>query len=528
MSRKEEVLCRYYASGCCKRGDDCGFLHDFKGKMNMICTFYLQGNCSYGSTCRYDHRQPSDLKTNLNTKNMAQKNSKNYQHNTVPQPIHSTNSGSQEQIVPRPINREPMSHTQANGYTPIRPQADDQHKFSGTNDKPASTHMPIHSEYMHTLRPQEQSTVEETCVSSDVHFPSDFQSEQLAGQVKSMTILEATCASKLEDGSISTPIKTRTLKSKLTAVSTTTSFATVAGTGVMNSNEISKSRTEGTEQDRHRVSTNSILAPYVSKARSDILCPFAMAGKCAFGASKCKYIHGDVCEGCEKQCLHPVDVQQRHNHESTCASLHGSQVQTQGVDVESSYAYPNNNTHLSTNLYNKTSATVKRKEYQTFPSEHFGGEGVIECGICLEVVEDKESLSDRRFGVLDECAHPFCLSCIRKWRSERDSNKENARSCPICKQQSYFVIPSTSWPGTVAEKEALIQGYRSRLRQTKCMYFNNGDGECPFGTSCFYRHEYRDGTLAEVTLRKYGGEDGLQIHKDVSLWDFMAKYEDGH
>lgn len=32
-----------------------------------------------------------------------------------------------------------------------------------------------------------------------------------------------------------------------------------------------------------------------------------------------------------------------------------------------------------------------------------------------------------------------------------------------------------------------------------CAHFDFGDGTCPFGTSCFYRHAYRDGRL-EVNL----------------------------
>lgn len=28
-----------------------------------------------------------------------------------------------------------------------------------------------------------------------------------------------------------------------------------------------------------------------------------------------------------------------------------------------------------------------------------------------------------------------------------------------------------------------------------CIHFDFGDGTCPFGTSCFYRHAYRDGRL---------------------------------
>ena len=41
------------------------------------------------------------------------------------------------------------------------------------------------------------------------------------------------------------------------------------------------------------------------------------------------------------------------------------------------------------------------------------------CGICMDVVWEKSSPSDRRFGVLSNCTHCFCLECIRKWRSAK-------------------------------------------------------------------------------------------------------------
>lgn len=39
------------------------------------------------------------------------------------------------------------------------------------------------------------------------------------------------------------------------------------------------------------------------------------------------------------------------------------------------------------------------------------------CGVCMEVVlEKKGSDATRRFGILPNCKHIFCLECIRKWR----------------------------------------------------------------------------------------------------------------
>lgn len=38
------------------------------------------------------------------------------------------------------------------------------------------------------------------------------------------------------------------------------------------------------------------------------------------------------------------------------------------------------------------------------------------CSICMEVVYEKPSASERRFGILSNCNHTYCLSCIRQWR----------------------------------------------------------------------------------------------------------------
>ena len=39
-----------------------------------------------------------------------------------------------------------------------------------------------------------------------------------------------------------------------------------------------------------------------------------------------------------------------------------------------------------------------------------------ECSICMEVVFEKTP-PENRFGLLPNCNHVFCLTCIRTWRS---------------------------------------------------------------------------------------------------------------
>lgn len=50
-------------------------------------------------------------------------------------------------------------------------------------------------------------------------------------------------------------------------------------------------------------------------------------------------------------------------------------------------------------------------------------------------------LAWRRFGLLNACVHPFCLSCIRSWRSTNEQGVA-IKACPVCRVVSHFVTPS--------------------------------------------------------------------------------------
>lgn len=43
------------------------------------------------------------------------------------------------------------------------------------------------------------------------------------------------------------------------------------------------------------------------------LCPYAAVGECRYGIN-CAYLHGDVCDMCGLQVLHPTDNAQRSEH----------------------------------------------------------------------------------------------------------------------------------------------------------------------------------------------------------------------
>ncbi|XP_030071819.1 E3 ubiquitin-protein ligase makorin-1 isoform X2 [Microcaecilia unicolor] len=154
------------------------------------------------------------------------------------------------------------------------------------------------------------------------------------------------------------------------------------------------------------------------------LCPYAAMGECRYGEN-CVYLHGDICDMCGLQVLHPVDTAQRSQHIKSCIDAHEK-------DMELSFA-------------------VQRSKDMA-------------CGICMEVVYEKANPSERRFGILSNCSHTYCLKCIRKWRRAKQFESKIIKSCPECRITSNFVIPSEYWVEEKEEKQKLIQKYKEAMR----------------------------------------------------------------
>ena len=79
------------------------------------------------------------------------------------------------------------------------------------------------------------------------------------------------------------------------------------------------------------------------------------------------------------------------------------------------------------------------------------------CGICMEVVYEKANPSERRFGILSNCNHTYCLKCICKWGSAKQFESKIVKSCPESWITSNFVISSEYWVEEKEEKQKLIQ-----------------------------------------------------------------------
>ncbi|KAK2534416.1 Mkrn2 [Columba guinea] len=224
-----------------------------------------------------------------------------------------------------------------------------------------------------------------------------------------------------------------------------------------------------------------------SGAEGEQLCPYAAAGTCHFG-DRCLYLHGDVCEICGLQVLHPFDQEQRKAHEMMCMA-------TFEHDMEKAFAFQASQDKV--------------------------------CSICMEVVYEKPSASERRFGILSNCNHTYCLSCIRQWRCAKQFENPIIKSCPECRVISEFVIPSAYWVEDQEKKNELIEAFKQGVGKKPCKYFEQGKGTCPFGGKCLYLHAYPDGTRAEPEKprKQLSSEGTVRFFNSVRLWDFIEDRE---
>lgn len=149
-------------------------------------------------------------------------------------------------------------------------------------------------------------------------------------------------------------------------------------------------------------------------------------------------------------------------------------------------------------------------------------EGKI-CSICYEEVIKKTTYTERRFGLLLGCLHVFCLSCIRKWRTNNGGDKNAVRGCPLCRTHSDYVIPSIYWVDEDESKAKLIHQYQIKLSRISCRYFNGGKGNCPFGNNCFYMHDVVDNSKSHnEKIKKYKNSEGtVSVITSLRLSDFI-------
>lgn len=112
----------------------------------------------------------------------------------------------------------------------------------------------------------------------------------------------------------------------------------------------------------------------------------------------------------------------------------------------------------------------------------------VPCGICMDKISEKTSAQERRYGILPNCNHAFCISCIVTWRKTKDFQEDVIKGCPQCRVKSSFYIPSKHWVCDGEEKASLIASFKERSSKLKCTFFMR-HGCCPFKTDCIYSHD---------------------------------------
>ena len=94
------------------------------------------------------------------------------------------------------------------------------------------------------------------------------------------------------------------------------------------------------------------------------------------------------------------------------------------------------------------------------------------CGICHDDVQD----TNRRYGLLQNCSHIFCLNCIKTYRSGRYNSSitlPDRLKCPMCRKPSRYVLPSKY----NLDGEHKIKSFAQFCQKRK-------EKQCMYGTMC--------------------------------------------
>ena len=76
------------------------------------------------------------------------------------------------------------------------------------------------------------------------------------------------------------------------------------------------------------------------------------------------------------------------------------------------------------------------------------------------------------------------------------------------------MTPSKVWPRSAEEKAAIITKYKERLGSIDCKYWSRsleGEKSCPFGTSCFYRHQGAEASCL-LTIKAFLPMNNSGVH----------------
>jgi E3 ubiquitin-protein ligase makorin len=265
------------------------------------------------------------------------------------------------------------------------------------------------------------------------------------------------------------------------------------------------------------------LAPIVAKADRGQreVCRFFLSGGCTFGDA-CRNLHViDVADLDEDA---PKTLEPQARPPEALGEAAGPSPLTHGPRKTEGYCDPQELAALPLGPWPSAASRSRRPGPAAAGAIGQGRKAPAEvddaeCVICTESIKKR----GERFGMLESCDHAFCLSCIRAWRKQREhQDKANLRMCPVCRKQSFFVIPCDRLITDPSEKERTIEAYKHQMSEVPCKAFDYGRGKCPLGTSCFYAHLNPDGSrYIAQPRRKMEGANGSLVVGEVKLSDFF-------
>ncbi|XP_059359681.1 probable E3 ubiquitin-protein ligase makorin-1 [Carassius carassius] len=147
----------------------------------------------------------------------------------------------------------------------------------------------------------------------------------------------------------------------------------------------------------------------------------------------------------------------------------------------------------------------------------------VACGICMDKISEKSTSQERRYGILPNCNHAFCISCIVTWRKTKDFQEDVIKGCPQCRVKSSFYIPSKHWVCDGEEKASLIAAFKERSSKLKCTFFMR-HGCCPFKSECIYSHDMPPNHTHR--RRRSAPRDTAEMLEDlgidgIQLWSYI-------
>ncbi|XP_034252340.1 probable E3 ubiquitin-protein ligase makorin-1 [Thrips palmi] len=474
---KTTVPCRYFASGSCREGDNCKYLHD-----EALLQILSEGDGLNTTAKRKDNVARSSVDDHNKCTGSSSGNNADNQDNSETRACTSTSQRDKGQLDTGTSSNSDSTESQNNTEPIICQYFQQGCCMFGSNcynkHDPTEINISASSQSCSEDPPENNSSSTSVTVplASDA-LSSDSSMSPLAPNGESLE--DQRSPARPESESIETKTTLRVNAPEFIPsgfVRSIPSEASVVVDEVNDTKEASSGKTWA--QVVNATAGNGVPSPYTS------LCPYAEAGECPY-AENCTYLHGETCEFCGNNCLHPTNEDQRKTHTDECIKQH---------EREMELAF----------------AVARSKDKQ--------------CGVCFEVVVDKNPASEQRFGILPNCNHCFCLACIRKWRQAKQFENKIIRACPECRVTSDFVCPSMYWVDTKEEKDKLINAYKSALSNKQCKYFKQGRGKCPFGNKCFYLHAYPDGTKVDTgppIRRQRQNADGETDVLQLFLWDFL-------